>query len=128
MPKPTNCELENRFRYHKPGPAAVRQHEVVTESTLALAKRIRDVCPEGLNLSIALTSLEDVRMRANAAIACDSPADGATTDGGQLDAFDELVANYKAARDNHDLDKAVLFRNEIEAYPDYFDELVNRIP
>ena len=72
MPKPTDAELDNRFRYHRPGPLAREKHETVTESTLHLAKVIRDVCPAGRNLSLALTALEGVRMRANAAIACDS--------------------------------------------------------
>lgn len=65
----TDLELENRFRYHKPTAESLKKHEIVTESTLALAKLLRDTCPEGRNLSIALTHLEDVRMRANAAIA-----------------------------------------------------------
>lgn len=73
MPKPTDQELDNRFRYHRPTPATVPLHERVTETTLALAKVLRDTCPEGRNLSLALTLLEDVRMRANAAIACDTP-------------------------------------------------------
>ena len=71
--KPTDTELDNRFRYRKPTADAILLHSKVTESTLALAKQLRDICPEGRNLSLALTHLEDVRMRANAAIACDTP-------------------------------------------------------
>lgn len=71
--KPTDDDLDNRFRYHRPGPDAIAKHAQVTELTLALAKQIRDICPDGRNLSLALTHLEDVRMRANAAIACDAP-------------------------------------------------------
>lgn len=48
------------------------KHAKVTELTLALAKELRDLLPDGRNASLALTHLEDVRMRANAAIACDS--------------------------------------------------------
>lgn len=70
MPKPTDEELDNRFRYHKPDPDQIQRHASVTELTLQLAKELRDLCPEGRNLSLALTHLEDVRMRANAAIAC----------------------------------------------------------
>lgn len=70
--KPTDEELDNRFRYHRPDAEAIAKHADVTESTLALAKKLRDICPEGRNLAIALTHLEDVRMRANAAIACGS--------------------------------------------------------
>jgi hypothetical protein len=64
--------LRNRFFYHPPkGPKQVKAHEEVSELTFALACRLRDLCPPGRNLAIALTALEDVRMRANAAIACD---------------------------------------------------------
>lgn len=72
--KPSDAVLDNRFRYHKPTPEKAAKHERVTEATLALAKEFRDLLPAGRNLSIVLTLLEDVRMRANAAIACDTPA------------------------------------------------------
>lgn len=69
--KPTDEDLENRFRYHPPKDQEQKdRHARVTEATLALAKELRDLCPEGRNLSLALTELETVRMRANAAIAC----------------------------------------------------------
>jgi hypothetical protein len=86
MPKPTDQDLENRFRYHRPDADAIARHGKVTELTLALAKELRDLCPDGRNLSLALTHLEDVRMRANAAIACDSPGASArvgTENGGR---------------------------------------------
>lgn len=67
--KPSDDDLDNRFRYHRPSEEAVKLHAEVTESTLALAKKFRDMLPDGRNLSIVLTLLEDVRMRANAAIA-----------------------------------------------------------
>lgn len=70
--KPTDSDLDNRFRYHRPTEEAIKLHAIVTEETLALAKKLRDICPDGRNLSLALTHLEDVRMRANAAIACDA--------------------------------------------------------
>lgn len=72
MAKPTNEELTNRFNYHKPTAEKITLHAQVTELTLGLALKLRDLCPEGRNLALALTHLEDVRMRANAAIACDS--------------------------------------------------------
>lgn len=71
--KPTDAELENRFRYHKPSPEQAVVHTWVTETTLALAKEMRDRLPAGRHLSLALTILEDLRMRANAAVACDWP-------------------------------------------------------
>lgn len=71
MTKPTDDELRNRFFYHPPKDQDQRQrHEKVSQLTFELACDIVRLCPEGRNLSLALTALEDVRMRANAAIAC----------------------------------------------------------
>lgn len=74
--KPSPDELRKRFFFHKPrDQQAVANHELVSELTHALALQLVDICPEGRNLSLALTALEDVRMRANAAIAVDDPRD-----------------------------------------------------
>lgn len=71
---PTEAELRKRFFFHKPrDQQAIDNHEVVSELTFRLALRLCQVCPPGRNLSLALTALEDVRMRANAAIAVDDP-------------------------------------------------------
>jgi len=76
MTKPTDDELENRFLYHPPpNQERVDAHARVSDLCLAVAKDIRNLCPSGRNLSLALTHLEDVRMRANAALACDSPTE-----------------------------------------------------
>ena len=69
MPKPTDEELEHRFRYSKSNEEALRRHSRVTEATLELAKELRDLVPESRGLSLALTSLEEVRMWANQGIA-----------------------------------------------------------
>lgn len=69
MPKLTDEELTNRFVYHAPTDENKVRHAEITKLCLELAKRLRDICPEGRNLSIALTELESVRMRANAAVA-----------------------------------------------------------
>ena len=72
--KPTVDDLRNRFTYHPPKTDAQRRaHEEVSERTLALSQWLAENLPEGRNLSIALTLMEDVRMRANAALACDDP-------------------------------------------------------
>jgi len=76
MPKPTDADLENRFRYHPPKTDSRRaKHGTITEDTLVLAKRFRDTCPEGRCLSLALTKLEEARMWANASLAIESPTD-----------------------------------------------------
>lgn len=73
MSKPTDADLTNRFLYHPaPNQARIDAHASVSQLCLATAKALRDTCPEGRNLSLALTELESVRMRANAALACDS--------------------------------------------------------
>lgn len=71
--KPSTQELENRFGYHRPSPDAVKQHQTVRNAVLELATLIVSICPEGRELSLALTSLEEVGMRANQAIAMTQP-------------------------------------------------------
>lgn len=74
--KPSDADLDNRFRYHPPKTnSRTAKHAKVTELTLAIAKEIRDLCPAGRGLACALTSLEEARMWANQALACDSPDD-----------------------------------------------------
>ena len=66
-------ELRNRFFYHKPGPEAVELHTVVSAKCFELACSLTAICPQGRDLNIALTKLEEVRMRANSAIAMTQP-------------------------------------------------------
>ena len=75
-PQLTDADLENRFRYHPPKTDSRREkHARVTELTLAAAKELRAICPAGRGLAVALTKLEEARMWANQALACDSPTD-----------------------------------------------------
>jgi hypothetical protein len=64
MKKPSIEDLKNRFYYHRPD-------QVANDLTFELAVKLTNLLPEGRNLSLVLTHLEDARMRANAAIACD---------------------------------------------------------
>ncbi len=74
MPKPTEVELHNRFFYHPPPDVlCINAHECVSRLCFELALELNNLCPAGRNHSLMLTHLEDVRMRANAALACDSP-------------------------------------------------------
>lgn len=71
--KPTGVELEKRFFYQPPpDKARIDAHARVSRLTFDLATDLVEFIPEGRNLALALTALEDVRMRANAALACDS--------------------------------------------------------
>lgn len=74
MVKPTDAELCDRLSYHQPDKIALEQHGAINALFLPLAQKVRDICPDGRNLSLALTALEDARMRANAAIAIDGTA------------------------------------------------------
>jgi len=62
-------EIDRRFTYSKPDAERAVLHEQVTERTRNLAHWLNDVLPEGREKSLAITHLEDVRMRANQAIA-----------------------------------------------------------
>lgn len=69
---PDGCfdpELENQFNYHAPDTTAVKIHEQINARTKELAYWIKLNLPPGRNRSLAITHLEDVRMRANAAVA-----------------------------------------------------------
>jgi hypothetical protein len=71
--KSTEDELLHRFSHHpSPNQARVEDYEAVSRLCFALAKDLNELCPAGRNHSLMLTHLEDVRMRANAAFACDS--------------------------------------------------------
>lgn len=73
---PSPCELRKRFFYRPPRDEQAKvNHERVSTLTHRLAEELCAICPPGRNLSLALTALEDVRMRANAAIAVDDPRD-----------------------------------------------------
>jgi hypothetical protein len=71
---PTDQELHSRFFYRPPRDSeAVRRHEEVSTLCYSLAHELCQLCYPGRQLSLALTALEEVRMRANASIACDDP-------------------------------------------------------
>lgn len=72
--KPTDEDLRRRFFYHQLRDGdAVTRHEKVSHLCFNLALDLRELCYPGRQLSLALTALEEVRMRANASIACDDP-------------------------------------------------------
>lgn len=63
-------DLNHRFAYHPPKDAATgARHEQVRDECLSLAHLIDELCPDGREKSLAITSLEETMMWANAAIA-----------------------------------------------------------
>lgn len=73
---PTKEELRKRFFFKPPrDEQAIQNHEAMSHLTYELACELVRRCPPGRNLALALTALEEVRMRGNAAIAVDDPRD-----------------------------------------------------
>lgn len=70
---PTAQELGDRFSYHPATDVTGPLHNSVRDAALALALRINELCPESREASLALTSVQDAMMWANAAIAIHTP-------------------------------------------------------
>lgn len=66
---PNHAEIDRRFTYVAPTDVTRPKHERVNELTLALAHELDDLLPDGREKALALTALEEVKMRANQAIA-----------------------------------------------------------
>lgn len=62
-------EIRRRFTYVAPTDETRPKHERVNESTLALALELDELLPDGREKALAITALEEVKMRANQAIA-----------------------------------------------------------
>jgi len=61
--------LENNFKYHPPKEGQADRYVRIRNAAKSFAEVIAEECPESRELSIALTSIEDASMWANAAIA-----------------------------------------------------------
>lgn len=75
MGKPTKAELARRFSHAAPTPERAAKHRRVNDVCLSVAEIFTELLPDGRNLALTLTALEDVRMRANAALAQDERPD-----------------------------------------------------
>lgn len=62
-------DLKNRFTYHAPKNDQPARYQQIRESALALAELINELCPDSREKSLAITSLEETTMWANASIA-----------------------------------------------------------
>ena len=70
--KLTGAQKERLSHWHYHGNVDDTQRfKLINDKTKELAEMVMTMTPEGRNQSIALTELESVRMRANAAIAVD---------------------------------------------------------
>lgn len=64
-----NAEIENRFSFHPATPETGPKHDEVRAQVRTLAHWVNENIADGRNKSLAMTALEDVMMRCNAAIA-----------------------------------------------------------
>jgi hypothetical protein len=62
-------ELRNRFTYHPPRPGQPERYQRIRDRARELALLVDGDCPDSREKSLALTSLEEVVICANAAIA-----------------------------------------------------------
>ena len=62
-------DLQNRFSYHAPKDDQPERYNTLRSHALAFAIEIKQLTPVGRQQALALTALEEVCMRANAAIA-----------------------------------------------------------
>ena len=88
-------DLLNRHAHHEnSSPEVGHRHTGVRIATHAAAKHLAELCPPSRELSLAMTKLEEARMWANAAIACNQselPADVPAEDEVLDDPLDEEV-------------------------------------
>ena len=68
---PTPQQIHNRFTYHAASPKTRRLHELVSDSCEAMALQVTNTCEESREQAMALTAMEEVRMRWNQAVAMD---------------------------------------------------------
>jgi len=65
----TEDQIENIFTYHSPNSEQVERYTKIRNEAKSLALTLHAYCPESREKSLALTSLQQVVMWANAAIA-----------------------------------------------------------
>lgn len=59
---------ENDHKYHQPEPSDIDNIQRIRQATIDFEKLMDEVCPQGRDLSIAKTNLEQARMWAIAAL------------------------------------------------------------
>jgi len=62
-------DLNKRFTYHAPKEGQPQKYENIRKNALALAELFNAMCPDSREKSLAITSLEEAVMWANASIA-----------------------------------------------------------
>lgn len=66
------ADVENRFGFHPATAQTGPQHDAVRAAYRAMARYLVETLPGGRHQALAITSLQESMMWANAAIACDT--------------------------------------------------------
>jgi len=66
----TNDEILNRFTYHKASPEGTVKHHELSRLFVELASQVDLLCPDGREKSLTFTALQEAKMWASAAVAC----------------------------------------------------------
>jgi len=67
--KQMNPQIVNNFKYHAPKDGQIQKYNEIRELAKAYAELIDSLCPNSREKSLAITSLEESVMWANASIA-----------------------------------------------------------
>jgi hypothetical protein len=62
-------ELEKRFTYHAPKGEQPKKYELIRSAAHEFAELLNSLCPDSREKSLAVTSLEEAVMWANASVA-----------------------------------------------------------
>jgi len=68
---PSDEELRNRIKYHRPNNEAINDIATMRSHALGWALAVTDLLPEGREQALALTKIEEALFWANAGIARD---------------------------------------------------------
>ncbi len=67
----THQDIVDKFTYHSPFQEGAQTHADLSEAFIQVAELVAGVCPDGRELALAMTNLEQAKMWASAAVARD---------------------------------------------------------
>lgn len=73
--KPEIADIENRFAFHPATAVTGAKHDDIRNTLKRVALKFQRDLPDGRHKALALTKLQEAMWAANAAVACDSPAE-----------------------------------------------------
>lgn len=67
---PNDDLIQNWFTYHSPTNETIPKYQIIREAGLSFARKIQENCPDGPDKSVAIRTIREAVMWANASIAC----------------------------------------------------------